>query len=246
MKPHAIEPFYRALSHWSIFMTNPATYGWTDNSDTIPPIYVHEHDVELTDEQSRLAFGMTNRLFADKIGGITNRSVLSQIAKGYYKGESIATNKPAVIRGLIESWPEESTIVWCRFNAEQDRLADEMPDAASVSGDTPDDERQRIIDAFKSGHIKTLITKPKILGFGLNLHVATRQIFSACDDSYEEFHQAVKRSNRVGSRKPLNVHIPITDIERLQMENVLRKSREVQKDTEAQERIFKSCIVKNI
>lgn len=239
MKPHALEPFYRALSHWCIFMTNPATYGWKDNAETIPPIYVHEHEVPMTQEQRDLAFCRSGSLFAHKIGGITNRSVLSQIAKGSYKGQPILTNKPAYIRDLIKSWPDESTLVWCRFNAEQELLAKKLPDAESIDGSTPDDKRQEIVYAFKRGEVKTLITKPKILGFGMNLQVATRQVFSACDDSYEEFYQAVKRSNRVGSLWPLNVHLPMTEIERIQTENVLRKSRMVQRDTEEQERIFK-------
>jgi superfamily II DNA or RNA helicase len=188
-----------------------------------------------------LAFAKSGSLFAHKIGGITNRSVLSQIAKGTYKGESIQTHKPGFIRDLVESWPDESTIIWCRFNAEQELLAKTLPNAASIDGSTPDAERQALVYAFKAGQIKTMLTKPKILGFGMNLQVATRQIFSACDDSYEDFYQAVKRSNRVGSTKPLNVHLPVTQIERIQMENVLRKARMVQRDTEEQERIFKSC-----
>jgi hypothetical protein len=239
LKPHALRPFYRSLSHWCIFLSNPATYGWEDNTATIPPIKIHTHEVPLTEEQQRLAFGGTGRLFADRIGGITSRSVLSQIAKGSYKGKPIETHKPRFIRELIESWPSESTLVWCRFNAEQERLAKEMPDAGNISGSTPHDKRKEIVDAFKRGELKTLISKPKILGFGLNLQVATRQVFSALDDSYEEFYQAVKRSNRIGSTRPLNVHLPLTDIERIQAENVLRKMQMVQADTEAQEEIFR-------
>ena len=64
-------------------------------------------------------------------------------------------------------------------------------------------------------------------------------ILSSCSSSYEEFYQAVKRSNRYGSTKPLNVHIPITDIERPMIDTVLRKAKMVQRDTEEQERIFK-------
>lgn len=240
LKQHALAPFYVALSHWSIFLTNPATYGWTDNSASIPKIIVHEHDVPLTTEQEKLAFGMTGRLFSDRIGGITNRSVLSQIAKGNHKGMAVPTNKPRFIADLVGSWPDESTIVWCRFNAEQETLEQAMPEAASMSGNTPDERRQEIIAAFKAGQVKTLISKPKILGFGLNLQIATRQVFSSCEDSYEEYHQAVKRSNRIGSTRPLNVHLPVTDIERLQMENVLRKARRVQQDTDEQEQIFRS------
>jgi SNF2 family DNA or RNA helicase len=133
-------------------------------------------------------------------------------------------------------------LVWCRFNDEQDRLAAEMPGAASVDGSTRESDRQRVIDDFKAGRVKTLITKPKILGFGLNLQVATRHVFSSLHDSYEEYYQAVKRSNRVGSTRPLNVHIPITDVERPMVETVLRKAARVQADTDAQEAIFHAAL----
>jgi SNF2 family DNA or RNA helicase len=82
-----------------------------------------------------------------------------------------------------------------------------------------------MINQFKSGEKRILISKPKVLGFGLNLQIATRQIFSGLQDSYESFYQCVKRSNRVGSTKPLNVHIPHTDIEEPMIENVMRKAR---------------------
>jgi hypothetical protein len=71
----------------------------------------------------------------------------------------------------------------------------------------------------------------------------TRQVFSGLQDSYEEFYQAVKRSNRVGSTRPLNVHIPVTEIERPMIENVLRKARGCSTDTEEQERIFKEMLL---
>ena len=239
LKAHAIQPFYRQLSHWCIFLSNPAVYDWTDNTEPLPPIDVHMHHVDLTPEQATLAFEQTGRMFADKIGGITNRSVLSQIAKGQYRGRAISTNKPGFIRNLIASWPKESTIVWCLYNAEQERLRKELPDAASITGATPYEQREAIVADFKAGRRKVLITKPKILGFGLNLQIATRQVFSGLQDSYESYYQAVKRSNRFGAVYPLNVHIPYTDIEHPMIENVMRKARMVQQDTEQEERIFR-------
>jgi SNF2 family DNA or RNA helicase len=107
-----------------------------------------------------------------------------------------------------------------------------------VSGSTKESERQQAVDDFRSGRAKVLITKPKILGFGLNLQICTRQIFSGIKDSYEEFYQAVKRSNRVGSTKPLDVHIPVTELEVPFVENVLRKADRVEADTKEQETIF--------
>jgi len=241
MKEHAIAPFYRALSHWAIFLTNPATYGWADNSEPLPPIVVHKHHVEMTAEQTQLTYDQTGRLIQDNIGGITSRSVLSQIGKGSYRGSDIETAKPAFIRSLIESWPTESTIVWCIYNREQERLEKELPNAGSITGATPIEKRLEVIADFKAGKIKTLITKPKILGFGLNLQVATRHIFSGLQDSYESYYQAVKRSNRYGAVHPLNVHIPFTDVEFPMIQTVLEKAGRVQQDTEEQERIFRNA-----
>lgn len=86
---------------------------------------------------------------------------------------------------------------------------------------------------------RILISKPRILGYGLNLQACTRQIFSGLKDSYEEFYQAVKRSNRIGSTKPLNVHIPVTELEVPFVDNVLRKADRVEADTKEQEALFK-------
>lgn len=239
IKPHALSPFYRDLSHWCIFLTNPATYGWKDNTAPLPPINVHIHDVPMTQEQIEIAYHKTGSLFADQLGGITSRSVLSQVAKGHYKGVEIPTLKPGFIRDLCASWPTESSIIWAHYNAEQDRLAREFPGCANIDGTTPFEHRVELIDEFKAGRIKTLISKARILGFGLNLQVATRQVHSGMQDSYEEYYQCVKRSNRYGSKHPLSVHIPVTDIERPLIETVLRKAARVQQDTEVQERLFR-------
>ena len=237
LKPHALKPFYRSLADWSIFLTNPSTYGWRDNVGVTPPIHIHIDDVPLTNEQRTAAQQLTGDLVTANIGGIGQRSKLSQIAKG--KG-GIPTNKPAFIRSLVESWPSESTIIWCNYNDEQDRMEKTFPDAVSVSGATKESDRESAIDRFLAGDVKVLITKPKILGFGLNLQIATRQIFSGLKDSYEEFYQAVKRSNRIGSTKPLNVHIPVTELEVPFVDNVLSKAKRVESDAEEQEILFKS------
>jgi len=236
LKPHALKPFYRSLADWSIFLTNPATYGWEDNVETTPPIHIHIDEVDLTPEQRKAAQVLTGDLITANIGGIGQRSKLSQIAKGK---NGIPTNKPSAIRAMVDSWPEESTIIWCNYNDEQDRMEKTFPDAVSVSGATKESDRESAIDRFVSGEVKILITKPKILGFGLNLQVATRQVFSGLKDSYEEFYQAVKRSNRIGSTKPLNVHIPVTELEMPFVDNVLSKAKRVESDTFEQELLFK-------
>jgi hypothetical protein len=236
LKPHALKPFYRSLADWSIFLTNPATYGWKDNVGTTPPMHIHIDHIDLTDEQRSAAQTLTGNLITTNIGGIGDRGKLSQIAKGK---NGMATNKPQFIRSQVDLWPDESTIIWCRYNDEQSQMERTFPEAVSISGDTKESQREDAIRRFKAGECKVLLTKCKILGFGLNLQVCTRQIFSGLNDSYEEFYQAVKRSNRIGSTKPLNVHIPVTELEMPFIENVLRKAARVDQDTREQEELFR-------
>jgi superfamily II DNA or RNA helicase len=233
LKPHALRPFYRALSHWCIFLTDPSTYGWKDNVHSIPPIHVCIEDVRLSEEQERQVQQTTGQLFVTELGGITTRAKLSRMAK------CESSTKPQYIADMVREWPTESTIIWCRYNDEQRAIESVLPEAASIDGNTPLEERQRIVDDFKAGRVRVLITKPKILGFGLNLQVCARQVFSGLQDSYEEYYQAVKRSNRIGSTKPLMVHIPVSDVERPMVENVLRKARRVEADTREQEAMFR-------
>jgi hypothetical protein len=241
LKAHALEAFYRSLSHWCIFLTNPKTYGWKDNAESIPPIHVHIHDVDMTTEQHEQVMALNGDMFG-QAGGITSRAKLSQIAKGFYKGQRIGTKKPAYIKSLVDSWPDESTIIWCIYNQEQEDLEGVFPDAISIKGDTPYWRREQMIDDFKAGRKRILLSKAKVLGFGLNLQKCTRMVFSGLMDSWESFHQAVKRANRIGSSRALNVHIPITEVERPMIESVLRKANRIEADTIEQERIFKECL----
>ena len=53
-----------------MFLTNPATYGWKDNTESVPPIHVHIHDVPLTEQQRGIVVEETGALFASSPGGI--------------------------------------------------------------------------------------------------------------------------------------------------------------------------------
>lgn len=237
LKPHALKPFYRSLADWSIFLTNPATYGWKDNVGTTPPIRIHIEHVELTAAQRKAAQSVTGSLITNNVGGIGQRGKLSQIAKGK---DGIDTLKPQFIRELVNGWIDaESTLVWCNYNPEQDSMSDTFPEFASIDGSTKIEVRRQAINAFKAGELRGIITKPKVMGFGLNLQICTRQVFSGLKDSYEEFYQAVKRSNRIGSSRELNVHIPVTELEVPFVDNVLRKAKRVEQDTREQEELFK-------
>lgn len=240
LKAHALESFYRDLSHWCIFVQNPGTYGWKDNAANIPPIKVLIHDIDLTQDQRDAVYDITGKLFLDEAGGITKRAKLSQIGKGYHNGKTIASHKPEFVRKLVDSWPGKSTIIWTHFNKEQDEMERVFPEAVSIRGETPHEGKVAGFKSFQAGEKKILITKGRIAQFGLNLQICTRMVFNSLHDSWEEWHQCVKRANRVGSTESLEAHLPVSEVERPMMETILRKANRIDIDNEAQERLFKS------
>lgn len=231
LKPHALRPFYRAMSDWCVFLSDPAVYGWKDNVAPLPPVRTHVLDVPLTAAQRDAAARITGG-FACVPGGIGQRSKLARLAK------DAAGHKPGFVADLVAHSPDP-TIVWCRYNGEQAELARLLPAAGNITGTTPHDERVRVIDAYQRGDLSQVVTKGRILGFGLNLQVTRRMVFSTVQDSYEEFWQCVKRANRTGSKWPLDVYIPVTEIERPMLDTVLRKADRVAADTREQEQLFR-------
>lgn len=87
MKPHAKTAFYAFLSTFSIFLKNPAHYGFADNLHDLKPAEVIWDHVRLTDEQNSMAikYGAKGQctMFGVNVGGLTGRNRLSQIAKGF-------------------------------------------------------------------------------------------------------------------------------------------------------------------
>ena len=92
MKPHAKTAFYAFLSTFSIFLKNPAHYGFGDNLHDLKPAEVIWDSIPLTDDQRVMAqkYGSHGQMgiFGFNAGGMTNRTKLSQIAKGFVYGEA--------------------------------------------------------------------------------------------------------------------------------------------------------------
>jgi hypothetical protein len=193
----------------------------------------------MTSEQEDACRAAGGNLFGEMPkGGIGTRGTWGRIGKGIAKGgKKIASNKPQIVCDLTKG--DGGSLVWCKYNDEQDMLAKMMPEAESMSGDTPEEERMEMLARFQSGESPTLISKDSIIGFGLNLQVARRQVFSTIEDSWEKFHQCVMRSNRTGSKWPLDVYLPVTEVERPMLDTVLKKAYRIEEDVKEQESLFR-------
>lgn len=105
-------------------------------------------------------------------------------------------------------------LIYCETNDEHDALEKAFGDLAfSVRGSDDPDEKERRILAWCDGKRPILISKTKIVGFGMNFQHCRNVIFASVNFSYEAFYQGVRRVWRFGQGRTVNVHIVISDTE---------------------------------
>jgi hypothetical protein len=261
VKPHARKAFYEFMASWSIYLRKPGAYGFHDPFHDVPEPEIVEVKVDPTPEQSNAAHEFArsydpDSLIPQKRLGVRERSKLSQVAKGfmYRTGDEpvrVPSNKPQVVcqeiaRAMADG---KQCLVWTVFDEESEILRETLPfivghngameEVATIDGRMPEGERAEIIDRFRHGEVRVLISKAQLLGYGLNFQFCTRMVFSGFDDSFERFYQAVRRAYRYGSTERLRVVIPyVPGLEDHVWENVLRKKSQWESDIEAQERAF--------
>ena len=105
-------------------------------------------------------------------------------------------------------------LIYCETNDEHDALDKAFGDLAfSVRGSDDPDEKERRVLAWCDGERPVLISKTKIVGFGMNFQHCRNVIFASVNFSYEAFYQGVRRVWRFGQGRQVNVHIVISDTE---------------------------------
>jgi len=259
VKPHAREAFYRFMATWSVYVRDPSRFGFADILATLPPPDVREYDVPITDAQRDLMYGFIGAkggMFADDRLTLTERSKLSQLAKGFLYDSSTGTRqvaripseKPAVVARLVAEDVADGrqVLVWTVFDEEGDIVVEHLPegiDAATLSGAQTETQRAEIIARFKSGELRVLISKAQLLGYGLNFQNCRSMVFSGFDDSFERMYQAVRRAYRYGQTETVRVHIPvIPELEGTVFGNVRRKQALFDADTALQERFYREAL----
>lgn len=71
-----------------------------------------------------------------------------------------------------------------------------------------------------------MISKPSIMGWGLNFQHCARTAFVGVTDSWEAYHQAVRRFYRFGQTRPVQVHVYSSELEGSVVANLARKERD--------------------
>jgi hypothetical protein len=137
VKKHARRAFFEFMAGWSIYVRNPARYGWRKDVPPVPEPIIQEHIIPMTDAQRE----MFNTMHRDDAGSATlirmsglntiQRMKLSQVAKGFFYNNSkgsagrvvrIDSRKPEAVAKIVADEAERGhqVLVWTTFDAESD------------------------------------------------------------------------------------------------------------------------------
>jgi superfamily II DNA or RNA helicase len=123
-----------------------------------------------------------------------------------------------------------ASIIWATRNDHADAIEHACKVAgirvAQISGATKDEDRVHAVRAFQAGDIDCIVSKPKVIGHGVNLQRADRIIWAAYDESYEAHHQAIRRAHRQGRVGQLDVVMLATQSEWPVLETIKTKREE--------------------
>jgi DNA modification methylase len=209
LKHHAEDIFFKWLSKWAILMTKPSDLGYDDDGFILPELKINPIFIN-TEYKS------DERLFFNGLSGLKDRvDVRSQSVD----------NKIGVVKDLINI--KEQTIIWCGLDKESTAVKKELKEiSVEVKGSDDPEHKIKAFEDFQDGKYPVLITKAKIGGFGMNFQNANNMIFFGLNDSWETFYQAIRREWRFGQKKPVNVHIVLSQLEEEIYNNILRKDKQ--------------------
>jgi SNF2 family DNA or RNA helicase len=184
-------------------------------------VYIRR-DVELTEEQKRVYKQMKKLALAKLDNGelATTASVLTQIMRlqqiccGFLQPDEgeiqpIDNNR---LKELLEITEElqGKAIIWASYTHGIQQIASALRDrfgpeaVATYYGETPQDERQEIVDRFqdKDGPLRFFVGQPKTGGYGITLTAANTVIYYSNSYDLEIRLQSEDRAHRIGqSRK---------------------------------------------
>lgn len=218
LKGHAKDKFFEWVASWACCITNPADLGYDGSGFVLPKLNIIEHVVKsdkLEDEDGQqllcanMSMSLSERRQSRKDSAEKRSRLASEIANNY----------------------DGQSIVWCDYNDESAMLKSYIDGAVEVKGsDTPEHKTTAMI-GFSEGNVKCLVSKPKIAGWGMNWQNCDNIIFAGLSDSFESYYQAVRRCWRFGQKKPVTVHIIISEAEGAVKQNIERKQADAQKMT---------------
>lgn len=212
LRPYAEQPFWRWVASWARAARRPSDLGFDDDGFILPPMTEAETVIAASQPRQGMLFDVVATNFHEE-REVTRRTIQDRCEAAAAK---IAEH--------------DLSVAWCHLNDESMTLRQMIPDAVEVTGSDPDEKKEEAVRWFVHGKEskRVLISKPKILGFGLNFQHAAHMTYFPTH-SYEQYYQATRRLWRFGQTRPVTVDLIYTDGGQRMMENLARKAQAADK-----------------
>lgn len=218
LKGHAREQFWRWVASWAALVRKPSDLGFADDRYNLPSLTVQQH-VVASETQA-----ITGMLFALEANTLSERRAARR--------DSLSRRVDACA-AIVNADPQP-WLIWCDLNDEQDALEAHFGTSAfSVRGSMDADEKESAILGWISGERPIMVSKPSIMGWGINAQHCARIAFVGVTDSWEAYYQAVRRCWRFGQTREVHVHIFASEMEGAVVANLKRKERDAAAMSEA-------------
>jgi DNA modification methylase len=208
LRNYARERYYQWMASWSMSIKTPSNLGYDGRAYVLPKLNVNPIFVNVD-------YQPEGELFFTKLKGISDRLKVRK---------STFTNRIDTIIDLVNG-NDEQWILWCGLSDESNGLKSRIPGAVEICGNDDLEYKSQMIEDFQDKKYRVMITKPRIAGFGMNFQNACNMVFVGLNDSWETYYQCIRRMWRFGQKKPVNVYIVLTNIEREIYDNVMQKEK---------------------
>lgn len=234
LKGHAEQEFWSWLATWAVVLTTPADLGYPADGFDLPEKETIEHTVK---SEQETGVGENVSMFT-----VTAKTLLER--RGARRDSLEARCQLA--SDLVKECPDEQWLIWCDLNTESETLARLIDGAVEVRGSDSPDYKAKMLNAFTTGDVRYMVSKPSIAGFGLNWQNCHNMIFVGLSDSYEMMYQAIRRCWRFGQTRKVYVHIVTSEAEGAVKENIDRKEKQSERMTAEMVRHTKDILEKEI
>jgi len=228
VKGHAKSALPKWLARFALWMSEPSAYGMPCDALPDDGYSIEYHDLPTVEYRD---------VERDLFGAPASAMTMSQRARMRHAVYSDSARLDRVV-DLCDG----PTIVWAIRNAHADALERHLRDngmrVRQIAGATPDEARVESLRGFQAGRLDVLVSKPSVIGHGVNLQAARSMVFAGYDESYESFHQAVRRAHRQGREGRLSVHVLMAPEEVGTVRTLERKAEQWQRDSMIQEAEF--------
>ena len=229
LKGHARHIFWRWVCQWGALVRRPSDLGFDDSAYALPPLHLHEHEVETEMPHSGMLFAVEANTLSERRSA-RRLSIADRV-----------TDCANIVNATNEPW-----VIWCDLNAEGDALRTAIPGAIEIRGSDDIETKERRLTDFSAGRTRVLITKPSIAGFGLNWQHCSHMAFVGVTDSFEAYYQAVRRCWRFGQKRDVHVHVFASSAEGAVVANLRRKERDALSMAESLSAETRDAVIANV